>query len=393
MPLADFITLVADSFPDKSSGLKLKNALFGEARTKTLNDRFSECEVLSELSVSEHSGAFDPELLRLRHRAKILCINSPEDAKQLISKLFRGPVNSLGEEILAGLLEAMNPEIAKKITREQPHFLPTLFRAKSELGTSAELWRAAGDHVRELFESLSSIDNLTDERITAISEAIIAGGAEMFVRRAMEKWGEPAVFGVLNYVAKSGKPLSERVIGAMTFHDVTIMKWLKEQTDRPLFAKIVCVHIVAPYSYKIKTFGSEIWLNTYEELREQGNAVEVNYLATLLLALALQNASPSPTKVIGLCFEHLHQLAWNDKMQDDNWIILDPIVPHHLIWLHDWDKCERMRRGLIEAFVKFQWPPEKLHECIKSDDLLVRILKSAKAVQGGHEYFSKFVRQ
>jgi hypothetical protein len=209
----------------------------------------------------------------------------------------------------------------------------------------------------------------------------------------MEKWGEPAVFGVLNYVAKSGKPLSERVIGAMTFHDVTIMKWLKEQTDRPLFAKIVCVHIVAPYSYKIKTFGSEIWLNTYEELREQGNAVEVNYLATLLLALALQNASPSPTKVIGLCFEHLHQLAWNDKMQDDNWIILDPIVPHHLIWLHDWDKCERMRRGLIEAFVKFQWPPEKLHECIKSDDLLVRILKSAKAVQGGHEYFSKFVRQ
>jgi hypothetical protein len=387
--LLDLISLVSNLFPDESAGVTLKRSLFGENRPSIAKFGFSEWEILSELSVIDDSTAFDSESLNLRSRANQLCKDHPDDAKQLISKLFRGPINSLGEDVLAGLLEAMNPELARRITDQQPHFLPTLFRAKPELGNSADLWRAAGDHVRELFESLSSAEGLSEENITAISEAIIAGGAETLVRRALDKWGKPAVFGILNYVASSGNALSERVMGALTFHDKSVMEWLCSKMERPLFAKVVCAHIVAPYSYEIKTFGSEVWLEIYEKLREQADFGEVNYLATLLLALGLQNSSPMPVKVIALCFEHIHRLTWDDKMPDANWIILDPIVPH-LVWLHDWDKCERLRRGLIQAFVQFKWPPEQLHECIPNDDLLVRVLRSAKWVDGGTALFAEF---
>jgi hypothetical protein len=193
---------------------------------------------------------------------------------------------------------------------------------------------------------------------------------------------------MLNYVASSGIELSDRVMGSLSFHNESIMKWLTSSDKRPLFAKVVCSHIVAPYSYQIKSFGMEVWLRTYEDLRVQLNYTEANYLATLLLTLGLQNVSPTPEKVIALCFEHIHQLTWDDKMPDANWIILDPIVPH-LAWIHDWDKCERLRRGLIEAFVKFRWPLEHLHECIKNDDLLARVLRSAKSVEGGSALLSK----
>ena len=252
-----------------------------------------------------------------------------------------------------------------------------------------ELWVAAGDHVRELFESLASTEGLNQELIEGISEAILSGGAEIVVRRALEKWGQPCVFGVLNYVANSGKELPEEAMGALTFHVESVMKWLTASTERPVIAKIICCHIVAPYSYQIKDFGTDIWLREYEERRKQANYSEVNYLAALLLALGLQNVEPIPIKVIGLCFEHVYQLAWDDKMPDSNWIILDPVVPH-LYWVHDWDKCERLQRGLIEAFVKFGWAPEHLHECIKNDDLLVRVLRSAKWIEGGSALFSKF---
>jgi hypothetical protein len=386
--LRDLIKLAANYFPDKSLGVALKRNLFGEDRSRILKFDFSEWELLSELSTSEAYNAFDSESLKLRPRACQLCANSHDDAKQLISKLFREPLNPLGEDVLAGLLEAINPEIAKKLTAQQPHFLPTLFRAKPELGTSAELWVAAGDHVRELFESLASTEGLSQELIAGITEAILSSGSEMLVRRALDKWGQPCVFGVLNYVANSGKQLSERVMGALTFHIKSVMEWLTAGTERPFFAKITCSHIVAPYSYQIKDFGADIWLREYEELRKQANYNEVNYLAALLLALGLQNAPPIPIKLIGLCFQHIYQLAWDDKIPDSNWIILDPIVPH-LLWLHDWDKCERLRRGLIEAFVKFHWPPEQLHECIKNDELLVRVLRSAKSVEGGSALLSK----
>jgi hypothetical protein len=387
--LQDLFKRVANCFPDKSSGVVLKRNLFGEDRSKIVKLDFSEWELLSEISISEAYNAFDSTSLKLRSRAYQLCANSHDDAKQLISKLFRESLNPLGEDVLAGLLEAINPEIAKRITAQQPRFLPTLFRAKPELGTSAELWVAAGDHVRELFESLASSERLSQELIAKITEAILSSGAEILVKRALDKWGQPCVFGVLNYVADSGKELSERVMGALTFHVQSVMEWLTASTERPDFAKITCFHIVAPFSYQIRDFGTDVWLREYEELRKQANYSEANYLAALLLALGLQNTPPIPIKVIGLCFQHIHQLALDDKMPDSNWIILDPIVPH-LLWRHDWDKCERLRRGLIEAFVKFRWPFEHLHECIKNDDLLVRVLRSAKSVEGGSALLSKF---
>lgn len=384
--LPNLIQLVAEQFPDPSSGITLKKGLFGENTTPIADLHYDDWEILSELSVSEYSAAFDSGRLNLRSQAKKLCINSPDDAKQLISKMFRGPVNPLGEDILAGLLEGMNPEIAQRMTSEQPHFLPTLFRAKPELGISADLWRVAGDHAREMFESVSFGD-LNEERMAAITEAIILAGAESLIKRALDKWGKYAVFGILNYVARSGNQLSDLVMQALTFHDNSIMEWLFAGADRPLFAKVICAHIVAPYSYKIKEFGSEIWLQTYEELLAQENQDEANYIAVLLLALAFLNASPEPVKIVGRCFEHIHQLAWNEKMPDSTWIILDPIVPH-LMWIQDWDKCERLRRGIVEAFMKHLWSPEQLSGCVKNDDLLCLILQSAKRIDGGFYYFS-----
>ena len=77
-----------------------------------------------------------------------------------------------------------------------------------------------------------------------------------------------------------------------------------------------------------------------------------------------------------------------NAMPDDTWVILDPIVPH-LWWMHDWDKCERLRRGLVEAFVRHRWPLLKLTDCVKNQALLSRVVESAQRVDGGKELISQ----
>jgi hypothetical protein len=383
--LHDLVVIVSERFPDKSSGTLLKQSLFNGGRSENLRFRFSELEILSELSLSDASAAFDSQALSIRARATQLCKDSASDAEQLMSKLFNGPINPLGEEVLAGLIEAVDPEVASRITAQRPHFLPALFRAKPELGTSAELWHAAGDHTRELFESLTTAGPLSEERITAIAEAILFGGAEVLITKALNAWGRPAVFGILNYVAASGRDLSERTKTALTFHIENVMEWVT-LVERPVFAKVVCAVIVGPYSRQIRNFGTDIWLRTYEEIRRLNSDKEASYLASLLLSLGLQNTPPAPVQVIGLCFQYIHQLASEDKLADSSWVILDPIVPH-LLWLHDWDKCERLRRGLVEAFVKFRWQRDLIHDCIKDDHLLSFVLQSARRVEGGNAWF------
>jgi hypothetical protein len=142
------------------------------------------------------------------------------------------------------------------------------------------------------------------------------------------------------------------------------------------------------FTYQFLEIDSRVWLQGFRNLLAHGDHREADYLAAMLLALGLQNAKPEGLPLVEECFERVHRLASDDAIPDNTWIILDPIVPH-LLWLHDWDKCERLRQGLIESFVRFRWPFIRLADCAKSQRLLSRVMDSAKNVDGGREFVSQ----
>ncbi|MGD0813506.1 MAG: hypothetical protein ABSA83_07880 [Verrucomicrobiota bacterium] len=385
--LSELLGKVEELFPNPNSGNLLKTTLFGAKQSLNEFNRFDEGELLAAIATTDHPEAFSSDGLRLRERGRDLCRLDPQSARHTISKLFRLPINQLGEDVIAGMIEAVNPVIAREITSEQPQFLPTLFRAKPELGTSPELWIAAGDRKRELFESLISHEKLDDALIMQIVQAILESDSESLLRRALESWGKPAVFGTFDWIAKHEGVLSDRSVGALTFHVTSVVEWLLATPERPRCAVIAAAHIVAPYSYQIRESDTQPWLRTFRELVKDGRDKDSIYFATFLLALGLQNAPPVPLTLIAETFERVHQAAWDEALPDNAWVILDPIVPH-LWWHHDWDKCERMRRGLIEAFVKNHWPSIQLVECIPNQDLLVQVVTTASKVSGGKEIIS-----
>jgi hypothetical protein len=384
----DLIAMVAEMFPDADTGFGLKSAFFGHGREIPGFKPFEEGVILSALASTPHYEAFNSEALLLRNRGSDLCNRNVESARQTISKLFRSPVNRLGEDILAGMIEAINSVIAVAVTAEQPQFLPMLFRAKPELGVSPELWGAAGDRKRELFESLISHPKLSEELTQGIGLALLESDSEFLLKRALETWGQPVVFGVLDWMTKGNGPLSDRSLGALTFHVESIAKWILAHEGAPQRVIISAAHIIAPFTYQFRQYDSTVWLRTFRDLATNGNQTEANYFAAMILALGFQNAPPEALNLVEECFERVHQVAWNDALPDETWLILDPIVPH-LWWIHDWDKCERLRRGLIEAFVKFHWPVIKLADCVKNEAFLSKVIESAQKVDGGRDLLSQ----
>lgn len=388
-PVTELVGMVAELFPTVASGSRMKAALFGGKPSQDGLGRFDEGELLAALSSTVHFEAFNSEALQLRNRGRDLCRMDPQSARGTISKLLRSPVNPLGEDVLAGIIEAINPVIAREVTAEQPQFLPTLFHAKPELGISPDLWVASGDRKRELFESLISHGKLEESLIVQITQALLASDSEFLLRRALESWGKPAVFGTFEWISKHNGVLSERSMGALTYHVESVVEWLSVDAERPQNAVVIAAHVVAPYSYQIRQFSTDVWLRTFRNLLNEGQQKESNYFAALLLALGFQNAPPEPLILVAECFERLHKITWDDAMPDDTWIVLDPVVPH-LSWLHDWDKSERLRRGLIESFVKNRWPLQKITDCISSERLLALVLESADKIDGGREIISHF---
>jgi hypothetical protein len=212
--------------------------------------------------------------------------------------------------------------------------------------------------------------------------------SDYLVGRVLDTWREPAVFGVFSWLAHTHEQLSERVRVALSYHVASIAKWAGSTKDAPQDAILIAAHIVAPFTYQFKEFDMSVWLKTYHALVQQGDKREADYFATMLLTLGFQNSPPSGLALVEECFERVHKIAWDDVMPDDTWFIIDPIVPR-LWWHREWDRCERLRRGIIDAFVKFRWPIYKLSDCVKSDWLLGKVVDSARHIDGGKEFVSQ----
>jgi hypothetical protein len=282
----------------------------------------------------------------------------------------------------------MRPEDALLFAADQQQFLPALVRANPKLATSAQLWRVAGDRKRELFESLLSQPTMESEIVQGVVDALLDSSSDVFMERAFARWGSVAVFRALDWVETHGGLLTEVCRVALKSHVSDVMTWVGIERERSTATLVAVAHIVAPYSGQIAQNDSVVWIRTFRALRESQQEDEANYICAFLLALALCNAPPAPLDLISESFERVHRLAQTGQLRDEAWVVLQPLVPE-LNWRKNWDRCERMRRALVSAFMCYGWPAWQLGERITDRDLVDKLLRSARSV--GAEYYFQLI--
>jgi hypothetical protein len=322
-------------------------------------------------------------------RAERLWVSQSEGATWLVGELFRSTLNPLGEETLAALITGMEPEAARQITSRQVQFLPALFQAKPSLATSFQLWLAGGDRKRELFEAVASHKDLDPILIGGIVRALLESNSDGFISRALDLWGREAVFATLEWSEIHNGAMSDICRESLQGHLSSVMDWVEVGPERSFPVLIAIARVVAPLTAKISQRDTSVWLRTSRHLRTHGTDSDRIYVSTFLLTLALNNAPPSPLELVAESFEYVHQAAWDQRLSDSAWIVVEPFVPT-LSWISNWDKCERLRRGLISAFLRNNWPASELQHRIKNDDLLEQLQRSARRVDGGERLLRAF---
>lgn len=376
------VELIAQVFPEPTTGVCLKAHLLSNGHRGTLTGEDAEQNILRALATTDKYSSFDAEALLDDQRVARVFAASPQPTRRLVGELFRSNLNPLGDELLSKLVRAMDAEDAQEVIIDQPQLLPALFRANPDLATSSQLWSIAGDRRRELLDSLVA-QEIRPELVSRIVSALLDSGSDGFIRRAFERWGKDAVFAALDWTENHAGSMSDTCRGALTFHVPEVMSWVESGT-RSTPALAVVAHVVAPYSYQIAKYDSTVWLRTLRVLQENGQDEEATYIQTFLLGLALCNAPPAPLDLIDESFEVIHAKAEKEQLKDNAWMILQPVVPE-LSWLKNWDKCERMRRALLLAFIRHSWPAEEINKRIKDREILRQILRSVPKVDG--EYY------
>jgi len=227
--------------------------------------------------------------------------------------------------------------------------------------------------------------DLGSDLIKGTVRALLESGSDEFMRRALDLWGKDAVFEMLDWTALHDGAMSDTCRDALRQHLPDVMDWVESKSVQSFGAFYSIVRIVGPYASKISQRDSVVWLRNFRHLQSQGREGEVILISAFLLALGLSNSPPSPVELILESFERVHEAARTDRLSDTAWVIVEPFVPE-LSWLYNWDKCERLRRGLVSAFVRYEWPTSGLKMAIKDNEILRQLVRSAKRVDGAEQF-------
>jgi len=97
---------------------------------------------------------------------------------------------------------------------------------------------------------------------------------------------------------------------------------------------------------------------------------------TVLLAIAFARDSRSASGVLGEGFQAVYDALAENRVTKHSWNKLRPVLPT-IPWYKDWDHCEQLRRGLLEAIYYRGWKPDLLVQAITRPETLSEMLQHA----------------
>lgn len=387
------IAAAAKHFPSSADGSHLKVALFGPPSLRSLTSGIDEDVILEELAATPHHPAFSGADLSLHMRGRELWQGQPNEARRLLHRLFRVSLNSLGEEILRSLISGLRSEDAIELAESEFDLLAAAVRVHPSLAKFSGLWQRSESKQRALLAAVATAkEQLSPELAESIVGALLEAGAENLAKAAFEVFGEPGIASALNWIDLHRERVPTGWEGALAKHPRTICNWLTVRDPVSVETILFVSTLLDPKDPEVVGCGTAKWLYLVAGMKDRVSDSQMLKFQAFLLTLALENPKPHGERLAAFAFAAVHAGVEDDRLDYDSWQALERQLPD-VSWSLWWDKCERLRRGLIQAFVRYSWPVVELLKCAPDSILLKAVKKSARKVEGGRELIARLVTE
>jgi hypothetical protein len=186
-----------------------------------------------------------------------------------------------------------------------------------------------------------------------------------------------------------------RAIGSLDRQDEAVLQMLTEEL-RPFVAEVTTflrethpkvnyglLHVIGELlspeaNIIVKCTTVEDWCSLLDELPRKRCPQRVHAFA---FALALANISGGGYKLIKRSFDPIHDAAGVSELPFEHWSLIRDRLPE--LPLLRWDKCERIRRAVIAAYINFDWPVASFPECTDNGKSLEDLIDSCRKTDEG----------
>ncbi len=397
MTVASLVDLVGQSYPEPGSAYRLKQATVGTGfpLMASLVPATTECDVLRALATTDRDGAFDPSRLAIEERARSLWERDRKGAETLISSLVGNDLNAIGERVLLALISGMSIDEAFRYADAIPGLVATVVRMNPDVAQSPDLWRGQPDHQRGLFDAATTNGALRPDLQQSMVRAMLQAGSDAAAERAVRKFGPAGVEEVMTWFDESERrspcDLPEGWRRALAPHTAALLTWLADRKSVREASVALIADLSNPHTAEVHRRGADLWLKSLVNQEPTVPVTVRNRLYAFLLALGFDAPEGGADELVARTFETVHSAVAGNRLGDESWAWFDDHLPTLAVWRY-WDRCERLRRGLVKTFSMHDWPVAQLFSCTPNRDLLRDVLKACGKVDGGDRLLKRIRR-
>lgn len=382
------IKAMGDAWPSPKDGEAVKQTLVGntEVISRVVQSDISEAQLLDALSLCSNPSAFDFGALHLRERARDLWVKEGRSARDLALKLLNGEGNELGDEVLSGLMEAMPDSELWGLAERNSALVLALLRRDAALAQSPRLWKLPRIRGADV---LDAVERSSPNSVATVARAVLEAGRFDVALQMVERYGSTVAIAALDWLAKSEDlpdDLPLDFIKSLGRHHEIVLSMLRQHTLR---SEAVSLLLFALGPEQIDQLPIDLLADASKGAGRFSGTIGPE-VGAALLARGLKTPEGGE-KLVASTFASVHHALSESRLSYPAWRPLDRILPT-LSW-RDWDKCERLRRGFIEAIEANRWAANLLFQAAKDDATFRLMLKTCRSSSDRRAFLRRALKE
>jgi hypothetical protein len=288
----------------------------------------------------------------------------------------------LGIAVAAALREA-DAEHLVDVLQAVPDAVRAILSARPDILERENFWRPRSIDAQRL---LSSVD-VDSRRGSAVVTAMITAGRDDCASLAVEKFGMGAVVQALSESSSSKSNSVWSWLPAIAHRPEELSACLADGalTERRLLTGLA--QIVGPDAVP-NSVGQDPWITAVQNSKISDDNRREDHLAAFLFNRAMGWRSKSPGRLFLLSVQRLHDAMAAERLSDAAWRLADERLP----WVsprREWDRCERLRRAVVDQFIDRDLPPIEFATVVDDARLWAKMVILATDTWRGRRYLDR----
>ncbi|MDX6768767.1 MAG: hypothetical protein SF051_04495 [Elusimicrobiota bacterium] len=290
--------------------------------------------------------------------AELLTKRDSDQALSLAADLGSGRLNEFGQSLLAALIEQAPTEKLVQFLPKRRELVYGLIHRRPSLAGLPELWQLMRANQTDLADALIRT-NPEPKVASAVIQAVLRTRSKRALGRLASQWPEMALNCLLDFITQE-QPASEwaDLLDIVSkYPEIAVELLAKHELPPSLIADILS--LLDPHDSRLAEVDFSTWLRLGNIAQGHSREHFAASIQAFLSSVAFASSDSKRSALLLQNFAGLHSALEEDRLNADAWSHLSRHLPE-LGWWQYWDKCEKLRRGVLKEIAAAQ--PELLRE-------------------------------